>query len=128
MTTMINRNTGGVYIISPTPFTHQGNVDHSSIDGLVDYYLASGVSGVTILGMMGEANKLSLEESYDFVTAFIRRINGRVPVIVGVSSSGVNAMEDLTKHSMDVGAAGVMIAPNLGLNTCLLYTSPSPRD
>lgn len=117
MATMINRNTEGVYIISPTPFTEEGTVDYSSIDGLVNYYLASGVSGITILGMMGEANKLSLEESHEFVTTFIRKVNGRVPVLVGVSSSGVNAMEDLTKHSMDTGAAGVMIAPSPGLNT-----------
>ena len=117
MNEMINRNTSGVYIISATPFTDNGVVDHSSIDSLADYYLESGVSGITILGMMGEANKLSLEESNQFVSAFIKRVNGKVPVIVGVSSSGVNAMENLTKHSMDAGAAGVMIAPATGLNT-----------
>ena len=71
MNEMINRNTSGVYIISATPFTDNGVVDHSSIDSLADYYLESGVSGITILGMMGEANKLSREESNQFVSAFI---------------------------------------------------------
>ena len=117
MDIMINRNTNGVYIISVTPFTENGAVDHYSIETLVEYYIESGVSGITILGMMGEANKLSLEESSQFVSAFIKRVNNKVPVIVGVSSSGVNAMESLSKLSMDVGAAGVMIAPTPGLNT-----------
>ena len=68
MNVMINRNTNGVYIISATPFTEKGAVDYNSIETLVEYYIESGVSGITILGMMGEANKLSLEESNQFVS------------------------------------------------------------
>ena len=48
MDIMINRNTNGVYIISVTPFTENGAVDHYSIETLVEYYIESGVSGITI--------------------------------------------------------------------------------
>jgi 4-hydroxy-tetrahydrodipicolinate synthase len=39
----------GVYVIATTPFTETGNVDYESIDSLADFYLASGVHGMTVL-------------------------------------------------------------------------------
>jgi 4-hydroxy-tetrahydrodipicolinate synthase len=114
---MIDRNSGGVFIIAITPFNDVGAVDKFSTDRLVDYYLDSGVSGITILGMMGEANKLSLDESNLFVSQVIKRVNGKIPVVVGVSSPGINTLQALTRHSMDSGAGGVMVAPASGLNT-----------
>ena len=47
----------------------------------------------------------------------LKRVEGRVPVIVGISDSGHSNMARLAKSSMDAGAAGVMIAPMSGLNT-----------
>jgi 4-hydroxy-tetrahydrodipicolinate synthase len=113
----IGPNTNGVYIISVTPFTDQGDIDWASVDSLVEFYIAKGVSGVTILGMMGEAHKLAETESAAFAKYFIERVAGRVPVIVGVSNAGVDSLVHLSKVVMDVGAGGVMIAPAVGLKT-----------
>jgi 4-hydroxy-tetrahydrodipicolinate synthase len=113
----IGPNTNGVYIISVTPFTDQGDIDWASVDSLLEFYIAKGVSGVTILGMMGEAHKLAESESATFAKYFIERVAGRVPVIVGVSNAGVDSLVHLSKVVMDVGAGGVMIAPAAGLKT-----------
>jgi len=113
----IGPSTNGVYIISVTPFTDQGDIDWASVDSLVEFYIAKGVSGVTILGMMGEAHKLAETESAAFAKYFIERIAGRVPVIVGVSNAGVDSLVHLSKSVMDAGAGGVMIAPAAGLKT-----------
>jgi 4-hydroxy-tetrahydrodipicolinate synthase len=113
----IGPNTNGVYIISVTPFTDQGDIDWASVDTLVEFYIAKGVSGVTILGMMGEAHKLAETESAAFAKYFIERMAGRVPVIVGVSNAGVDSLVHLSKAVMDAGAGGVMIAPAAGLKT-----------
>jgi 4-hydroxy-tetrahydrodipicolinate synthase len=113
----IGPNTKGVYIISVTPFTDQGEIDWPSVDSLVEFYIAKGVSGVTILGMMGEAHKLAEAESAAFAKYFIERVAGRVPVIVGVSNAGVDSLVHLAKSVMDVGAGGVMVAPAAGLKT-----------
>ncbi len=113
----LNENANGVYIISATPFSDDGALDLASTDRLVDFYLEKGVSGVTILGMMGEAPKLSAEESEQFVHRVMRRLDGRLPVIVGVSNAGTDNLRRLAAVSMDAGAAGVMIAPFAGLNT-----------
>lgn len=102
-------DTHGVYAIAATPFLPDGRLDGVSVDRLTDFYQDCGCTGMTILGIMGEAPKLLADESRDLVRQVVRR--SRVPVIVGVSSPGFAAMRSLARESMDAGAAGVMIAP-----------------
>ena len=113
----LGETASGVFIISATPFTDDGSLDLESADRLVDFYLEKGVSGITVLGMMGEAQKLAPDESAAFLTRVLRRVNGRLPVIVGVSNAGLDNLVRLSRFSMDSGAAGVMIAPLAGLTT-----------
>ena len=113
----LDESARGVFAISATPFTDNGEVDEASTDKMVDFYLESGVSGLTILGVMGEAPKLSPDESSSFCRQVLKRVDSRVPVVVGVSAPGLNAIESLTGRVMDFGAAGVMISPMAGLRT-----------
>jgi 4-hydroxy-tetrahydrodipicolinate synthase len=105
----------GVYVIAVTPFLPDGAVDTNSIDRMTDFYRSCGVSGMTILGMMGEAPKLDAAEALAISRQVVRRAN--VPVIVGVSAPGFAAMRALACGVMDAGAAGVMIAPPPALRT-----------
>lgn len=107
----------GVYLITVTPFTEGGALDLASTDRMVDFCLERGVTGLTILGIMGEATKLSGEESLAFARQVVRRANGQVPVVVGVSSPGFAAMGELTRAVMDAGASGVMVAPPASVRT-----------
>src|SRR5688572_5699035 len=100
----------GVYLITVTPFTDSGALDLASTDRMVDFCLAKGVTGLTVLGIMGEATKLTAEESRTFVKQVLARVNGKVPVVVGASAAGFAAMGELTRAVMDQGAAGVMVA------------------
>jgi 4-hydroxy-tetrahydrodipicolinate synthase len=113
----LDESASGVYIISATPFTDNGEVDMDSADRLVDFYIEKGVSGITILGMMGEAQKMALKESESFLDRIMKRVESKVPVIVGVSDAGLDNLVYLSKSSMDRGAAGVMVAPLAGLRT-----------
>lgn len=112
---MLDENTKGVFTIAATPFLPDGALDFDSIDRMIDAYIEKGANGLTILGMMGEAGKLSAEES----VAVVRRVTSRceVPVIVGVSAPGFAAMSALSSEAMDAGASGVMVAPPMGLQT-----------
>jgi 4-hydroxy-tetrahydrodipicolinate synthase len=83
----------------------------------VEFYIDKSVSGITILGMMGEAQKLSGVESESFLNHVLKRVADRIPVVVGVSNPGRENLLRLTNVAMDSGAAGVMIAPMSGLNT-----------
>jgi len=106
----------GVYVIAVTPFQPDGRIDTSSIDRVTDFYLECGVSGITALGVMGEAPKLDAHESVSLVRQMVRRA-GKIPVIVGVTSPGFAPMRALARESMEAGAAGVMIAPPTTLRT-----------
>ena len=114
---LIDEQTSGVYVISITPFAEDGSIDFKSVDSLVEFFLEKGVTGITILGMMGEANKLSANESREFVKHVLKRVNGRVPVIAGVTDAGLANLVNLSRFCMDEGCAGVMVAPATGLNT-----------
>ena len=113
--TKLDHTANGVYAIAATPFLPEGAVDTASVDRLTDFYLSSGVSGLTILGIMGEAPKLDPAEALAISNQVVRRAN--VPVIVGVSAPGFAAMRSLAHSVMDGGAAGVMIAPPPALRT-----------
>jgi 4-hydroxy-tetrahydrodipicolinate synthase len=104
----------GVYIIAATPFTDEGALDLSSIDTLTEFYLGCGVNGFTLLGMMGEAHKLTPEESLTVVNRVVARAQDR-QVIVGVSHAGLENVRRLAHEAMIAGAAGVMVAPPPGL-------------
>lgn len=101
--------TKGVYPIAATPFHPDGRLDLDGVDRLTDFYQAAGATGMTILGIMGEAGKLEPGEA----RAIARRVVARatVPVVVGVSAPGFAAMRSLAREAMEAGAAGVMIAP-----------------
>ena len=111
----LDSNAKGVYVIAPTPFHPDGRIDEASIDRMTDFFMKAGVTGMTVLGQLGEAPKLEHTESVGVVKRVLKRAT--VPVVVGVSAPGFAAMKALTGDVMDAGAAGVMIAPPNTLRT-----------
>jgi 4-hydroxy-tetrahydrodipicolinate synthase len=105
----------GIYAIMPTPFREDGSIDAPGIERLVDFELEAGVHGITILGILGEAHKLSEEERGHVVEAFVRRVNGRVPVIVGTSAAATDLAIRYSRQAAECGAAGLMVAPPTNL-------------
>ena len=101
----------GVLPITLTPFTDEGDVDEGSIDTLVEDYLGAGASGLTILGIMGEAARLLDDERERVLRRYLRAVSGRVPVVVGVSARATRMSLDYARRAEDAGAAAVMLAP-----------------
>jgi 4-hydroxy-tetrahydrodipicolinate synthase len=114
---LISESTQGVIPIAPTPFCENGDIDWPSLDRLTDHYIDIGADGVTVLGLLGEADKLSDEESLAIVRRVIDRVAGRVPVIVGSTAKGLDIIARSLQRVMDLGAGGIMIAPRPGLRT-----------
>ena len=113
---MLDATAQGVFPIAPTPFLPDGRIDETSLDRMTDFYLEVGATGITVLGIMGEAPKLEHQEALDVASRMIRRAKG-ISVVVGVSAPGFAAMRSLARATMDAGAAGVMIAPPPSLRT-----------
>lgn len=114
---MITADETGVFAIAVTPFDDDGRLLEEGIGPLAEFYLEAGVSGITILGMMGEAEKLLPEESLRVVALFVEAVGGRVPVVVGVSAPGLMPLATLAQRAMVLGASGVMVAPTPALKT-----------
>lgn len=113
----LDERTKGVFIISVTPFHEDGRIDLESLDSALDFYIEQGVHGITLLGMMGEANKLTDEESAVVVRRGLAHVAGRVPVVVGASNASLTSMKALVDIAMENGAAAIMVAPTPGLRT-----------
>ena len=112
----LTENARGVYVITATPFDERGGIDSRSVRSMVSFYIDKGADGLTILGMMGEAPKLTQTESVQLVREVLAEA-GDKPVIVGVSAPGLAAVRELSHQSMALGAAGVMVAPPGNLRT-----------
>jgi 4-hydroxy-tetrahydrodipicolinate synthase len=113
---LLDESADGVFIIAATPFSDNCALDLESVDRMVDFYLERGANGLTVLGVMGEAPKLTEDESRALVRPTIARAGG-APIIVGVSAPGLASIGTLAASAMDAGAAGVMVAPPGHLRT-----------
>lgn len=78
----LSPSTSGTFAIAPTPFHDDGRIDTASIDRMTDYYLAAGCTGITVLGIMGEAPKLEAQEALEVAARMIKRA-APAPIIVG---------------------------------------------
>jgi 4-hydroxy-tetrahydrodipicolinate synthase len=105
----------GVFHIMATPFTDGGDLDTDGLPRLVEAALVTGITGITLLGIAGEAHRLTDEERRRVVEGVVKEVRGRVPVVVGVSASGTHVAISFTRMAQEHGADGLMVAPPAGL-------------
>jgi 4-hydroxy-tetrahydrodipicolinate synthase len=99
-------------IIPPmvTPLRDRDTLDSAGVERLVEHLLAGGVHGLFILGTTGEAPSLSYRLRHELIDLVCRRVNGRVPVLVGVTDTSFVESVNLTKRAADAGAQAVVLA------------------
>jgi 4-hydroxy-tetrahydrodipicolinate synthase len=101
----------GIFNILATPFDEKLQVDWDSLRCLVEFQLDKGAYGLTIMGVLGEAAKLTVEERRQVMDTVTNTVAGRFPIVVGVSHPEVKTVIALSRAAFEAGAAGVMIAP-----------------
>lgn len=101
----------GIFNILATPFDASQQVDYDSLRRLVNFQIDMGAAGLTILGVLGEAAKLSVDERQAVMRTVIEANDGRVPIIVGASHADFETCVALSRAAITAGAEGVMIAP-----------------
>jgi len=101
----------GVIPILATPFHDDERLDLDSWQRLIEFMMRLEVNGITILGVLGESNRLTDRERETLIGAAVSTVDGRAPVIVGSSHTGTQAAHDLAHMAQDLGADAVMIAP-----------------
>ncbi len=100
----------GVYPILATPFHDDESLDLGSFDRLIRFMARLRVDGVTILGVLGESNRLLHREREQLIQTAVKAA-GDLPVIVGTSHSGTRAALGLSQMAEALGADAVMVTP-----------------
>lgn len=102
----------GVFPILITPFDDSGEIDHIAFDRIIRFMSKVGVQGVTILGVLGESNRLTDTEREALIKTAMDAAEGQLPIIVGTSHSGTQATIQLSQMAQQLGASGVMVTPS----------------
>lgn len=100
-----------------TPLLPSGEVDHTSLERVIDHLLDGGVDGLFVLGSTGEVTYLTDAERLAVVEAIAARVSGRVPLIVGCMETTAPRVIDQARRVVEAGAdAIVATAPFYALN------------
>ena len=102
----------GVFPILATPFHEDGRLDLDSFDRLVGFMADLRVEGVTVLGVLGESNRMLDREREALIARAVAAARGRTKVIVGASHPGTEATIGLCQMANELGADAVMVAPS----------------
>jgi len=97
----------GVFPVLPTPFGDDGTLDIGSLDRLLEHALRWRSHGIAVLGVASEVEKLRPEEYEAVAELALRKIDGRMPVIMGVSAPDPKIAARQAAHARHVGAAVV---------------------
>lgn len=108
----------GVIPILATPFRDDESLDLESLDRLIRFNAAAGVDGVTILGLLGESNRLTDADREQVIRTSVAAA-GSLPVIVGTSHTGTAATIEHSRQAIALGATAVMITAS---------AQPTPSD
>ena len=101
----------GVIPILATPFNDDESLDLASWRRMIEFMVELGVDGITILGVLGESNRVNDHEREALIKTAVATVNKRIPVIVGASHTGTAAAAFLSRMAEELGADAVMIAP-----------------
>src|SRR3712207_6056785 len=101
----------GTFTALVTPFRN-GEVDVEALEGLVEFQIQHGVSGLVPCGTTGETPAMSEAEDRVVVETVVRVAAGRVPVVAGTGSNSTDMAIKYTRMAQEVGADGsLQVAP-----------------
>jgi 4-hydroxy-tetrahydrodipicolinate synthase len=110
-------------IITPlvTPLLDNDTLDRKGLETLIEHVLTGGVHGIFILGSTGEATSLTYRLRRELVQAACACINGRVPILVGVTDTSFSGSLEVARAGAEAGADAVVVAPPY-------YSAPGQSD
>jgi 4-hydroxy-tetrahydrodipicolinate synthase len=94
-----------------TPLNGRDQLDITGLEKLIEHILAGGVNGLFILGTTGEGPSLSYRLRRELVERVCNQVNKRVPVLVGITDTAFVESVSLARHSAEVGASALVVAP-----------------
>jgi dihydrodipicolinate synthase/N-acetylneuraminate lyase len=97
----------GIVLPAPTVFLEDGRVDENLMRELTEFFIASGVHALFILGSYGQGPALTPQERKKVVEIVVGHVNHRVPCVVHIGAVDPYTSIDLGKHARSIGAEAV---------------------
>ncbi|BAH50635.1 dihydrodipicolinate synthase family protein [Rhodococcus opacus] len=98
-----------------TPFTRDGAVDYDAISRLGSWLgSVDGVKGLVVLGHAGEGTFLTQDEQVRVIAAFKDSVDGRLPIIAGITGEGTAVSVEEAQRAVDAGASAGLVYPSHG--------------
>ena len=94
----------GIYPPMVTPLSGIDELDISGLTRLIEHLIAGGVHGIFILGTTGEGPSLSHRLRRELIERTCQQVDGRVPVLVGITDTSFVESIELAQHAADHGA------------------------
>jgi 4-hydroxy-tetrahydrodipicolinate synthase len=101
----------GVFPAATTQFDAAGNVDLAATQAVLEALVRDGVHGLVLLGTVGENNSLSAAEKRAVLSAAVKRVGGRVPLLAGVSEYTTAGAVAYAQDAQRIGVSGLMVLP-----------------
>lgn len=102
---MSNPYFGRLLTAMVTPFNEDGSVNYAAGADFAEWLINNGSNALLVEGSTGEAATMNAEEKLAFVDAVVKRINKRVPIVVGAgtncTASTIDLVHEMEKHSVD---------------------------
>lgn len=101
-------NFKGLGVALITPFNEDGSIDFEALSRLLEYQLENGTDYIVALGTTAETPTLSKKEKADVVRFIVEKINGRIPVVMGVGGNNTAALADELRTTDFTGVSAVL--------------------
>ncbi|MGH9819974.1 MAG: dihydrodipicolinate synthase family protein, partial [Pyrinomonadaceae bacterium] len=106
-----NKPFEGILMPMPLAFKNDGSVDSGTTDAIIDFYLAAGVHGFFPLGTHGQGMVLEIDERKKVAEQIVKRVAGRVPIVLHIGTANTYSSIDLAKHAAGLGVDAIGVVP-----------------
>jgi 4-hydroxy-tetrahydrodipicolinate synthase len=89
---MLRETLKGTGVALVTPFKKDKSIDFTSLENLIDIQIAGGLDYLVTLGTTGESVVLSDEEKIEVFNCTVKKVNGRVPIVIGIGGNDTGAV------------------------------------
>ncbi|MEI7959491.1 MAG: 4-hydroxy-tetrahydrodipicolinate synthase [Chitinophagaceae bacterium] len=109
---MLRQTLKGTGVALVTPFKKDKSIDFAALENIIDIQIAGGVDYIVTLGTTGESVVLSEQEKVEVLHCTFNKVNGRVPVVVGIGGNNTaEVIKAFSKLPIDKAVAILSVTP-----------------
>jgi 4-hydroxy-tetrahydrodipicolinate synthase len=109
---MLRETLKGTGVALVTPFKKDKSIDFTSLENLIDIQIAGGLDYLVTLGTTGESVVLSDEEKIEVFNCTVKKVNGRVPIVIGIGGNDTGAViKSFIKFDLSKVVAILSVSP-----------------